>query len=757
MAFVTYLWILYRQVDTAFNSPAEFLPTRVYSDLTRIYPTLSRTYVENRLGNLRYAVQKTEGGLRFRLHQAQYPDFLLPEGNETRSCMGEEVQLTFLEGNLSTIECEGKPLPELYLEPELVTTLSRGGPGAATQIRDFTKFEDIPAHVWKAIIAIEDHHYLDHKGFDPRGLARAVLVNLKTLSFAQGGSTITQQLVKNLTVRRTKNIFKKINELILALILEVRYDKEKILERYLNEVYLGQVGNLEIHGVAEGARHFFGKTLSEISLAEAAMMAGLIRGPGYYSPYRRMDRAKARQELVLDRMAETQAIDGDEADEAKKQKIKLAPPPVSGNKAPYFTDYVKAKLIEFLAGRYTEDEISSAGLHVFTTLDTYLNQIAQVTTEQEIQKVEARFGISDPNLLEGALASVDHKTGQIRALVGGKSYRRSTFNRILNMKRQVGSTFKPLVYLSALRKGKDEKGVPYGPAYPLEDAPWKLTFDHGKQFWGPKNYDKEFLGWIPARTALAHSINVIAAKLGMAVGLDLIADTAKSLGVTSEIPKVPSLTLGVLEASPVELLQVYATIANRGIRDDLTVIRAITQDDGTGFARFVFNPKQVFESKPLELLTEMMKQAFVDGTAKSASAYGFTRPAAGKTGTTSNNRDSWFAGFTPELTTVVWVGLDTGSAEVDELGESKLKLTGAGAALPIWASFMRKALAHIPPGPFPESGDLEDVTINRESGLRALSDCPEAHVVTDKYIRGSVPDSGTCEILWPPTISESEM
>lgn len=763
--FGAYLWLLYGQLARTFEQVVQFIPNRIYSDVSRVAAGQNRGLIESRLKNLGYKVQNRGAELAFILHPVDYPLFLLPEGHVTSKGGQQSIVLSFdgagAEARLSTVSANGKEISELFLEPELVATLSRG---TGSEVRAPVKFKEIPPLVYQSIIAIEDQHFMEHNGLDPRGIARALWVDIRTRSFAQGGSTITQQLVKNLMARRNKNIFRKLNELFLAIFLEARFDKKQILERYLNEVYLGQVGSLEIHGVAEGAEHFFGKSLKELNLAEIALMAGLIRGPGYYSPYRYYERAMERQRLVLRKMAETGQIAEGESKAALTLPVRLAPPQAAANKAPYFSDFVKAELIRQFKDRMTEDEISLAGYRIYTTLDARMSTVAQEAVAQGIAQLEKNLKIQAPDRLEGALAAVDHTTGYIRALIGGRNYSQSTFNRILNMKRQVGSTFKPIVYLTALSKGMDANGVAYGPGHPAEDAPWTLKYDRGKQTWNPKNYEKEFMQWITYRTALAHSVNTVAARLGYEVGLKSIIETARALGVESELPAVPSLSLGVAELSPIELLRVYATFANHGIQDDLTVIRAITQEDGKLVARFVYHPKQVYEPGPIDLLTDMLQSVFTEGTARSAHGLGFDRPAAGKTGTTSHHRDSWFAGYTPQLTTVVWVGMDQSTLEskANNKDDSKKKhapiatLTGATSALPIWTSFMNKALMSEDSAPFSISPHLIEVQIDRHSGQQALGDCPPAQVITEKYIRGKEPRDRSCEILWPPSTPETE-
>ncbi|MBC7387479.1 MAG: transglycosylase domain-containing protein [Cryobacterium sp.] len=771
----------YKQLETAFSHENEFVPTRLFSDVERIVPPMSRAKLLKRLKALGYSPTTPDSEtLKITLHPFDYPvDVLLPPEDPTRELAGKNIRFTFggeKKNSLSKIERERDgtfdEIPSLYLEPEVIATLSRSDPESKREIRRLKKFEDIPAPIWQAIISIEDPRYLEHAGLDPRGIARAFWVNIRSAKLAQGGSTITAQLVKNLMARRTRNIALKFNELFLSLLLEMKTSKEAILERYLNEVYLGQVGSYEIHGVAEGARLFYGKDLSELHLGEVALMAGLIRGPGFYSPYRYRERAVERQHLVLRKMVEAGFIAEDEAKQAAKLPLRFRPPVSAANKAPYFTDFVKAEMIRQLKDRISETDIAAAGFRVYTTLNPEIAETAQDSVARGVAVLEKKLNLNSAEnpeeRIEGALAVVDHKTGYIRALVGGRNYGDSTFNRILNMKRQVGSTFKPFVYLTAFLQGNDPSGLAYSTGYPVEDAPWTLSFDHDRQKWSPHNYEKGFLGWIPLRLALAKSINTVAAKLGVQVGIPAIIETARALGVQSDLPNVPSLSLGVSELSPVELVTAYSTIANHGVQDELTAIRAITQDDGTLFAKFVFNAKQVFPPAPIDLLIETMKSVFTEGSAAAAGpAYGFTRPAAGKTGTTSNYRDAWFAGFTPDLTTVVWVGADQNASltekktdALDPKAKKKkkpLQLTGANGALPIWADFMKRALEDFPTAPFPESEHLKQVKIDRYTGKGAQLFCSSDQESEEWVMRDFEPKGSSCESHFPETQSRTSI
>ncbi|MCM0605257.1 MAG: PBP1A family penicillin-binding protein [Xanthomonadaceae bacterium] len=738
--FSSYLWYLYSDLEKSFGTAIESTPTKIYSDVIKVSKPLTRKIIEEQLKLRAYSSTSPEPNiLQFELHPIRYPETLIPEHHPQLFYNGI-IQLEFESQHsgaaLSKIRGGDQEFPELYLEPEIVATLAHSG--FVKHIRDVVKFDDVPTNIWQAIIAIEDQHFLDHKGLDPRGLLRAMWVNLKTFSFAQGGSTITQQLVKNLMARRTKNIIKKFNELFLSLLLEIKYDKEKILERYLNEVYLGQVGNLEVHGVSEGARLFFGKSLSQLNLAECALMAGLIRGPAVYSPYRHQDRAVARQKVVLQKMVETGQIAPEEMEEALLTKMRFTAPLTESNKAPYFVDYVKAQLLEQLKGRLTEEEITSAGFNIYTTLDVRFNKAAQAAVFRGVTEAEKNLQIPANERLEGALASIDHRTGFIRALVGGRKYEDSTFNRILNMKRQVGSTFKPIVALTAISEGKDKNGLPYGPAYPVVDEAWSLNYDHGMQSWAPKNYEKEFFGHILLREALNKSINTVIAKLGWEIGIEKVIETAKKLGIDAKLDPIPALSLGVAEMSPVELLKTYSAIANRGTQEELTVIRAITYADDSSFAHFVPNSKNVYDPTHLDLLIDMMTTTFEIGTAKSAKLLGWDRLSAGKTGTTSNHRDSWFAGFTPQLTTVVWVGIDS------DKSDQSPKLTGATAALPVWVEYMKRAHEGVAVESFYKNDAIIDVKIDKKTGKQAAWGCPDTSTSTEKFIRGYEPKESAC-------------
>ena len=757
-ALIIYFAYLLKQVEVAFETPGEFIPTRIYSSVMKVTPPQARGMLEQKLKALGYKILVDGNQLSFTLHSPQYPDYLIPENHITQQLKDQTITLHF-EGTepnsgLDSIESGGKAINEFFLEPEFIATLSSD----KSQIREVLTLEEFPKAIPDAVMAAEDTRFYEHFGIDPRGFARAILVDLKTLSLSQGGSTITQQLVKNLMERRNRNLFMKVNELFLAPVLEFKYTKKQIFERYLNEIFLGKIGNFEVRGFAEGAKYFFDKKVNELNMGEIALMVGLIKGPIFYSPYKHLDRAVTRQHYVLERMLETKKITEVEFNEALKNPIRLAPAPTSGNRAPYFVDYVKAELIRQLADKFDEKEIPDLGFQIYTTLDLQMNQAAQETLQKGLTELESRLGITGMIQLQGAMAAVDQSTGEIRTLIGGRNYSESNFNRILNMKRQVGSTFKPVVYATAFRQIEDPKGNAYTAAYPLLDEPWAWKYDSSQPVWKPTNYEKENLGWISLKTALAKSINTAAARVAKQVGLKQIAETARDLGIETNIPLVPSMSLGSVELSPIEVLNAYMTFANHGKADTPFVIKGIQNPDGSEFQRNEYHPRQKIDASIADMMTYLLQGVFAEGgTAASAPAYGFDRPAAGKTGTTNDYRDSWFVGYTPQLTALVWVGLDQGviqnalknaqnTAKSDQAKKvpKRIHLTGALAALPIWLSFMKETLLYDPALPFPESDQLVELRLDSKSGQKAESSCPESQVVSEKAMLGREPKKSTC-------------
>lgn len=751
---------LSQELDAKFNAAADSVPTRVFSRVWQLKTGegIGASEIKARLAEREYSQvdapekvtapgifsifvrddNKNKFYLRVWSKEFKYPvaftSFFETNFGESNFNPGK-VDLT-IEGNeitkINTFDPNGELIDTntVTLEPVMVAQIS----GDQIETRQAVPLSDIPHTLLEAIVTVEDQRFLEHSGIDPRGIARSIWANLRAGSYVQGASTITQQLIRNVYLSRTKTISRKLKEMILAVMLEMKYSKDTILEKYLNEVYFGQSGNFSIHGVSQAAKHYFNKKMSELTIAEQALLAAIVRGPFYYSPFRYFDRVKQRQEFVLKRMLETNIISQKEHDWAVKEKLRFAQVLPIQDRAPYFTDMVKSQLIRDVP----EQAVLNVGYQIFSTVDTYYQKLAEQAVSQQLLKLEdnMRAGLAkrkreeEVKLLQGALLSVDPRTNQILAMVGGRSFAESNYNRILLMKRQVGSIIKPFVFLAALIYGKDPDGQPYNAISKLDDTPF--TYEYDKQKWSPKNFEEENLGAVTFRYALANSINIPTAKLAINVGLPYLVDVAKKAGVTSELSPLPSLSLGTAELSPLEVADAYNTIANLGLKREMTSVLVIVDGNGDPVAHFETQSEQVLPLPETANLVDLLQSIFSIGTAKSARELGFTFPAAGKTGTTNEYRDAWFAGFTPKLLTVSWVGYDKDDKNVAKLRKT-FKLTGAVAALPVWTQYMKTALAETPPYTFKyPDGTLKHVRVDLLTGGLADHACGSGNNIIEE-------------------------
>ncbi len=568
-------------------------------------------------------------------------------------------------------------------------------------LRQVLSLPDIPLYCSQAVTAIEDQNFLNHKGFSPIGFLRAAIKNLVSGYYAQGGSTITQQLVKNYFLTSEKTIKRKLKEIVMALTLETKFEKEQILENYLNVIYMGQNGPFEIRGFGSASKHYLNKNISQLNLQECALLAAILNNPGRYNPFRHPEKALKRREKVLNHMKQTQMIDQEQLDQANSSALPKKSKHIAISPAPYYVNavYKKLKEMNFLPA------YSELGLKVYTHLDIEAQKHAQKSVKQTIKRIEENSATPKKlkaagEQLQGLLIHVNLETGGISSLVGGKSYGVSQYNRAIESHRQVGSVFKPLVYLSALET-QSPTGENYTPLTMISDHP--LTHEYEGQSWSPRNYSKKFHGEIPMYYALKNSINVATARLGIDIGLEHIMDVASRMGVTSELKPLPSLTLGAFEISPLELARVYSGIARLGSVPEIHLIRKIESLNGNLLYETKLNEAQQVASEYVSQLVGMMKQTFNSGTARSAKKYGFKHIAAGKTGTTSDTKDAWFAGFTPKDLSIVWVGYDNNKPS---------GLTGASGALPVWIDYMKYVTRPYPPADFdwPENMSVETIT-----------------------------------------------
>ncbi len=619
----------------------------------------------------------------------------------------------------------------LTLDPPLLTALI----STSREKRRQVPLAKIPKPVVQAVLAIEDHRFYEHPGIDPLGLIGAAISNMRgRKSYLAGGSTITQQLIRNVFLGSVianpteKSIRRKVLEAFMAMVLERRASKDEVLELYLNEVYLGQRGSFAIHGVPEGARLFFGKDVYNLSLAEAATLAGVIHSPQVVSPFVSLPRARERRNVVLKLMADDGFVPKDAAEQASREPLTVVARALEAE-APYFVDLVGQTLSE----QFSAVMRSTQPVEVYTTLDLHLQRFAQDAVRDGLTQVDQLLARRKRKAAaQAALIAVDPRTGEILALVGGRSYNQSQYNRAVVAKRQPGSVFKPFVYLAAFEKAAAEGRNDLTPATVVVDEP--TTFYFEDKTWDPGNYEGEYDGPVTLRHALAQSKNAATIKVAEMTGYDQIAALWKRFG-TSTVPHAyPSIALGVFEATPIEIATAFTAFPSLGEMHPLrTILRVVDggKDAGAGLTP---PPRRVARPDTTFLVLNMMRSVINEGTGAAVRASGFALDAAGKTGTTNDLRDAWFVGFTPELLTVVWVGLD----ENQPLG-----LSGAQAALPIWNQFMLRALAGHPNVEFPVPDGIDFADIDKDTGKLALPSCPRTF--REAFLAGSAPTE-TCEL-----------
>jgi penicillin-binding protein 1B len=533
--------------------------------------------------------------------------------------------------------------------------------------------EDTPQALIDALIAVEDQRFYSHHGVDPLGIARALVTNLLRGQIAQGGSTLTQQLVKNLYLSRERTLRRKIEEAVMAVALELSFSKEEILNAYLNEVYLGQDGARAIHGFALGAQHYFARPLQELELQELALLAGLPRGASYYNPFRHPERARNRRDVVLARMLDQGYISAEAAQAARKAELVVrqgTSPARSGGGYPAFLELVYSDL----ARDYDREALRTEGLRIFTTLDIHAQAQLEATLDKAVAAVERKTR-GEPAPLEAAMVITDTGTGEVLALAGSRKPGYTGFNRALKAVRPIGSLVKPAVYLAALET-RD-----FHLASVLADAPVSLKLPNG-DVWQPQNYDRTSEGDVYLYDALQRSLNLATVDLGMRLGLHKVASMLERLGHTRPVQPYPSLLLGAVEMAPIEVAQLYQTIASNGFRSRLRSVQAVTSASGTPLEYYSIRSEQVVDAASVYLLEHALQGTWENGTARNeAGRMRHNLPLAGKTGTTNDLRDSWFAGYGENMVGVVWLGYDDNR----ESG-----LTGATGALKVWAEVMSR-------------------------------------------------------------------
>ena len=572
----------------------------------------------------------------------------------------------------------------------------------------------VPDQFIQALIATEDTRFYKHRGLDLRGTARAAYRNVRAGRIVEGGSTLTQQLAKILFLTPERSYDRKLKEIVLALKIEQRYTKREILSLYLNQIYFGSGA----YGVEAAARIYFKKSAKDLNLTECALLAGLPRSPKHYSPFKEPGQALGRRAFVLNRMVALQVITPAQADEAKKAPLPVQPNITAGGPAPYFVEYIRQKVEE----RFGSSILYSGGINVTTSINDDLQTYAEEAVKSGLVKIERRLGKnkSAPSPLQAALIAIEPTTGHIRAMVGGRDFGQSQFNRAWQAYRQPGSAFKPIIYGAALERG-------FGAADLLDDSPVTYKLDK-KKTWSPENFTRTYQGAVTFRKALAQSLNIPTVRLLEKVGVDEAILYARKIGIKSPLAPYLSLALGSSDMTLLELTSAYGVFANHGVRLEPTAILMITDSTGRVLYSNDAVPHQAIKPDTAYLITNLLRGVIERGTAWKARELG--RPAAGKTGTTNDYHDAWFIGYTPGITAGVWVGYD----DHRSIGPRE---TGARAALPIWLDFMKKAHRDTEPEDFTVPDGIIFKQIDPRTGLLSTENCAQS--IRDAFLPGTEP------------------
>ncbi len=651
----------------------------------------------------------------------------------------EPARISIEDGQVTQITSRGSDLSAYELEPQLVTALFDAEQRSK---RELVKYSDIPPVMVQATLAIEDRRFFEHSGINFARTVQAVWEDVIRQRRAQGGSTITQQLARGFFLTPEKSIRRKLTEMLIAEELEHKFSKQQIFEFYANWVNLGQRGSFAISGFAEAARAYFNKDLRDVTLPEAALIAGIIQGPSRLSPYRHPERALERRNLVLDSMVDTHAITKEQAEKAKATPLKLAPPNVEASDAPYFVDMVRDQLIS----KFSENDLNDSSYRIYTTLDPDLQKAAAQSVEMGIKLVDDQVKklrtkkvkngkkvettVQPGPQAQVALVAIDPHTGAVLALVGGRDYGWSQLNHAV-AKRPTGSIFKPFVYAAAMNTALDGSPTVITPASIVTDAP--STFTYGDTIYEPRNYKEEYHGDVTLRYALAMSLNNATVKVAEEVGYDKVADLARSAGIAS-VKATPAMALGSYDASPLDMAGAYTVFSNGGVRLSPILLRSVRNSKGDVISNYSTDQRQVMDPRVAYVMTNMMEGVINNGLGYTAVRLrGFTPPAAGKTG---SSHDGWFAGYTSNLLCIVWVGYDD---------YSDLRLSGAMTAAPIWTEFMKRASTlptYSDMRPFSQPAGVVDVQLDKSTNLLATPNCTDDY--SSAFVAGTEPHD-TCE------------
>ena len=726
VGFIGFLGYTYVVITRKFESAARWdLPSRVYSDSTPLVPGIAcaRTVLEPKLNHVGYREVKRRvenpgeyryigDDLEIFLNNFEYPD------------MEFHAMPILVDMNGATVKSikrltDGITLRGARIEPELITSIYDNN----MEDRVPVALDAVPKSLIDAIITTEDRGFYRHTGVSVRGILRAVWWNVRHDSTV-GGSTLTQQLVKNLFLNPDRKYSRKAIEAVMAVLLEIRYSKDEILEAYLNEIYLGQNGSVQILGVQQASQVYFGKKVTYLTLPESATLAQMISSPNVHSPLRNPKRAKTRRDMVLGLMKETGTITEREYAEATASSLTVTRFPKTSRSAPFFVDLVLKQLRE----TYPETQLKTEGLRIFTTLDTIMQRSAEEALDNGIANLTRRYKYirTSASPLEGVVLTIEPGTGYVKALVGGRNYGKTQFNRAIQARRQPGSLFKPFVYVTAMDPARGSAALTASTV--LDDSP--LSIKSGSATWAPQNYDNRFHGRVTVREALAHSYNIPAVRAAMDAGVPNVIKTATNIGVESRLQPYPSISLGSFEVTPLEIAYAYSVFANLGVKaEPVSTLAVVTRDGQVKESRDV-KMKRVAPAGVCYVMNDILKDVFDYGTAGRARSLGFEDQFAGKTGTTNNYRDAWLVGYSPRILTLVWVGFDDAKS---------VRLAGGDACLPIWTRHMNRIDGLVPDVDWRRPEDVSQREIDPQSGYLATPFCPDTR--PEIYVDGTAPES----------------
>jgi penicillin-binding protein 1B len=718
------LWTIYLdfQIKNQFEGKRWALPAQVYGRPMELFPgkTLSSRDFRQELEVLGYrnAYRVQEPGT-FHQSEARYRVFLRGFQFWDGSISPHILDIHFADNQIEKVRdvSNQQDVDLIRLEPPRIGGIYP----THHEDRVLVKIEDVPDQLLQGLVAVEDHQYYEHFGVNPRAILRALWANVRAGATVQGGSTLTQQLVKNFFLTNKRNLWRKGNEAIMSLLLEWHYDKNEIFEAYLNEIYLGQQNSRAIHGFGLASQYYFDRDVDNLELDQIATLIALVRGPSYYDPQRHPKRLKKRRDLVLNIMFQRGVIDEDEAMDAKSKGMVL----VNGRRRqafyPAYMDLVRRQLKR----DYRLEDLNSEGLRIFTAFDPLVQHKAEQALSRRSQQLDKQYGLNGK--LQGAVIVTDVTTGEVLAVVGDRNAKFSGFNRALDAVRPIGSLIKPMIYLTAL-----EHPERYTLVSPLDDSVINIKAPNG-DVWSPKNYNGKSHGTVPLFAALVHSYNQSTVRLGMALGFEPIIDVMQRLGAKRNIPPYPSMLLGSTSFTPYEVTEMYQTIASGGFHSDLRVIREVTDIDSKPLRRFPLDVEEVVDAKYVALLVSAMQEVTKTGTARRLQK---TLPSgmqvAGKTGTSNDLRDSWYAGFNGQHLAVVWMGMDNNHTS---------KLTGSSGALGVWSDLFSNM-----PGISLTPVILDSINyqwVDRKTGLLSGETCQDS--INLAFINGTQPlEQGAC-------------